>query len=1166
MQYLSAEGPEVQYLSAEGPEVQYLSAARPEVQNLLAVGPEMRYILAERPHVQHSSAERPQVCYPSVERPQVWNPSVERLQMQHPLAERPQMQYPLAERPQMRYQSAERPQMRHQSAERPQMRYQSAERPQMRYQSAERLQMQYQSAERPQMRYQLAERPQMRYPSAERLQVRYPSAERLQVQYPLAERPQVQYPLAERPQVQYLLAERPQMRYPSAEMEQVRYPSAEREQVWYPSAERSQVQYPSVERPQVQYPSAERPPVRYISAERPQVQYLSAEKPDAWYPSADKSEERYLSVEEPGMLCQKKTGGIIEDHNQTKFDSPQQQLTANQWPVSIEHSKQMRDVSKMVKQNNIPQQKIGANRHFQSGESMHYEETQNSFPVNQRGMSNPMQYQYGQSKQDKIPSCLLRPNAKTSPKDHHLIRKRVEMRPVENNEIVGRGRQPNVTIGALPQLEQWYENRMNNKAKTLVQLKSSHTGIAPLVRVDVPPTDESQHTWPGKSFVASGKPIIQSRQDIFPGIIKKPTSHYQMARGRSLDNLTEPAQYNEQYALASSVENLSQASSTEALEQWYKEKKKQNIVAEMASRAKVNTRRYSTDNLLMPSIHASHSSSQNKLCSSMISLREPDLNTASQAKMVNIKMQSMDNLSEPSKMNNERMYLQNSGNTGHLSGNFGRITTAKVQNYYDENATNSTKGTDHSTVHGKKREEPNHKARGNKMPSKNADYYEQGVLEKVPAMREVESRFMPSIPPRTTFHDECPQNQLAYTKGPTENPSGLVQEQYTRMKPEESPGRYFGEKHHVQFMDYRQEYPGVGATSKEACEQVVNTQYEHDFKEIRYQDTKKSTNYLDIPNYVEQKLAAGNDPFYPVQQRSSQTHNVESLPSEENSHCTRSTNHYNDANSQSDNAYSTHERAFSEGKPKDIHDVNALHNVPYEDLRSTTSAHTLKLPVYDPLQRSDGVMKLHHTQQPQDVHSGIPEAPVPTLGMASTATLPPPAEEIPSMHRWAVYAAMGEFYKLKPLVDKNITILFMKDSLSGYTALHWAAKHGFVDALTWMGKKAQSGGILLPVDVRSNGAGLTALHLAAAHGRDDAIRVLVHLLHANPSLRDYGGRKALHYLPLEMVSLQARQLLETSPVKMFPHVPRKASQPIKTHDQNLLSFFKPPKSPRCPRK
>uniref|UniRef100_A0A8C4NNC6 SOWAHA-C winged helix-turn-helix domain-containing protein n=1 Tax=Eptatretus burgeri TaxID=7764 RepID=A0A8C4NNC6_EPTBU len=202
----------------------------------------------------------------------------------------------------------------------------------------------------------------------------------------------------------------------------------------------------------------------------------------------------------------------------------------------------------------------------------------------------------------------------------------------------------------------------------------------------------------------------------------------------------------------------------------------------------------------------------------------------------------------------------------------------------------------------------------------------------------------------------------------------------------------------------------------------------------------------------------------------------------------------------------------------------------------------------------------------QDVHSGILEAPVSTLSKASPANLPPSAEEIPSMHRWAVYAAMGEFYKLEPLVKKNITILFMKDSLSGYTALHWAAKHGFVDALTWMGKMAQSSGILLPVDVRSNGAGLTALHLAAAHGRDDAIRVLVRFLHANPSLRDYGGRKALHYLPLEMVSLQARQLLEPSPMKMLLHVPRRTSQPIKAHDQHLLSFFKPPKSPRCPRK
>ncbi|XP_039557531.1 ankyrin repeat domain-containing protein SOWAHA [Passer montanus] len=127
-------------------------------------------------------------------------------------------------------------------------------------------------------------------------------------------------------------------------------------------------------------------------------------------------------------------------------------------------------------------------------------------------------------------------------------------------------------------------------------------------------------------------------------------------------------------------------------------------------------------------------------------------------------------------------------------------------------------------------------------------------------------------------------------------------------------------------------------------------------------------------------------------------------------------------------------------------------------------------------------------------------------------------------HQWLVLAADGQWtQQLHGLLLGDASLAARRDFISGFTALHWAAKSGNCDMVTNIIRAAEKGGSRVNVDARSHG-GYTALHLAAIHGQEKIITMLVYSYHAKIDLRDYSGKKPHQYLK-EGTSLTIRRLL-----------------------------------------
>ncbi|NXK73447.1 SWAHA protein, partial [Amazona guildingii] len=127
-------------------------------------------------------------------------------------------------------------------------------------------------------------------------------------------------------------------------------------------------------------------------------------------------------------------------------------------------------------------------------------------------------------------------------------------------------------------------------------------------------------------------------------------------------------------------------------------------------------------------------------------------------------------------------------------------------------------------------------------------------------------------------------------------------------------------------------------------------------------------------------------------------------------------------------------------------------------------------------------------------------------------------------HQWLVMAADGQWtQQLHGLLLGDASLADRRDFISGFTALHWAAKSGNCDMVTNIIRAAEKGGTRVNVDARSHG-GYTALHLAAIHGQEKIITMLVYSYHAKTDLRDYSGKKPHQYLK-EGASSVVRRLL-----------------------------------------
>lgn len=117
----------------------------------------------------------------------------------------------------------------------------------------------------------------------------------------------------------------------------------------------------------------------------------------------------------------------------------------------------------------------------------------------------------------------------------------------------------------------------------------------------------------------------------------------------------------------------------------------------------------------------------------------------------------------------------------------------------------------------------------------------------------------------------------------------------------------------------------------------------------------------------------------------------------------------------------------------------------------------------------------------------------------------------PREHAWILAAAEGRFNVLQEHLEAEPGLLLRGDPITGYTVLHWLAKHGRHEELILVHDFAERRGLRLDMSAPGSG-GLTPLHLAALQGHDMVIKVLVGALGADPMRRDHNGHRACHYL------------------------------------------------------
>jgi len=131
----------------------------------------------------------------------------------------------------------------------------------------------------------------------------------------------------------------------------------------------------------------------------------------------------------------------------------------------------------------------------------------------------------------------------------------------------------------------------------------------------------------------------------------------------------------------------------------------------------------------------------------------------------------------------------------------------------------------------------------------------------------------------------------------------------------------------------------------------------------------------------------------------------------------------------------------------------------------------------------------------------------------------------PTTKEWMVVAAKntGSYIDMIKLLKDNPKLATFKDFTSGYTALHWAAKHGNIDIV-----KLIAGTHGADVNIRSHG-GYTPLHLAAMHKRKSVYEILISTYKANRTLRDYNGKKAEDYWPRTQTGTQASNTVTQRP-------------------------------------
>uniref|UniRef100_UPI00398ED991 ankyrin repeat domain-containing protein SOWAHB-like n=1 Tax=Pristiophorus japonicus TaxID=55135 RepID=UPI00398ED991 len=155
-------------------------------------------------------------------------------------------------------------------------------------------------------------------------------------------------------------------------------------------------------------------------------------------------------------------------------------------------------------------------------------------------------------------------------------------------------------------------------------------------------------------------------------------------------------------------------------------------------------------------------------------------------------------------------------------------------------------------------------------------------------------------------------------------------------------------------------------------------------------------------------------------------------------------------------------------------------------------------------------------------------------------------------HEWIVKTAVGMFDQAYALFHEDPNFALKKDFISGYTVLHWIAKHGNHRALSRFIGGASKSKVELNVDIKST-CGYTPLHIAAIHGQLKIIQYLVKKCRANVNLRDHSGKKPWQYLNSE-APRGVCQMLGTPEHKDAMHSQNSSTIPAKDINRQASSL------------
>nr|XP_057942211.1 ankyrin repeat domain-containing protein SOWAHA-like [Doryrhamphus excisus] len=195
-----------------------------------------------------------------------------------------------------------------------------------------------------------------------------------------------------------------------------------------------------------------------------------------------------------------------------------------------------------------------------------------------------------------------------------------------------------------------------------------------------------------------------------------------------------------------------------------------------------------------------------------------------------------------------------------------------------------------------------------------------------------------------------------------------------------------------------------------------------------------------------------------------------------------------------------------------------------------------------------------------DLKVDTPESPL------STRRRPPPDESkdtrIPSSvpldqaeHEWLVKCASGHWSQVYGLMLRDCQLVHKRDFMSGFTALHWAAKHGNGGMLEKLVDLSRETGITVDINARTHG-GYTPLHVAALHKQDYILVRLVAEYGADVRIRDNGGKKAYHYLHKD-ASETIREMLGQPKVRQSDDDKEELFQDVSKGRHSISRLFQP---------